>query len=56
MPVGRGYAAGAGVTKEEGPFYDPLQNTRGVNAINREIAVFAVEGAEARTPIIFVIQ
>ncbi|WP_422003138.1 hypothetical protein [Roseovarius mucosus] len=50
------YAAGAGATKDVTPFYDPLENTRGVNAINREIAIFAVEGAEARMPIIFVLQ
>lgn len=50
------YAAGAGVTQEEAPFYDPLENTLSVNAINREIAVFAIDGAEARVPIIFVLQ
>ena len=50
------YAAGAGLTKEDDPLYDPLGNTRGVNAINREIAVFAVEGSETRMPVIFVLQ
>ncbi|MCL3881908.1 hypothetical protein [Marivita sp. GX14005] len=50
------YVAGAGETREGEPFYDPLENTRGVNPIKREIALFAVEGAENRTPIIFVLQ
>ena len=50
------YAAGAGATKEDDSFYDPLGNTRGVNTINREIAVFAIEGSETRVPVIFVLQ
>ena len=50
------YAAGAGATREGEPFYDPLQNTTNIKAINREIALFAVDGAPNRVPIIFVLQ
>ena len=50
------YAAGAGAVKDETPFYDPLENTRGVSAINREIAIFAIDGAATRMPVIFVLQ
>jgi hypothetical protein len=50
------YAAGAGAIREGAPFYDPLKNTSGMNAINREIALFAVDGADARIPMIFVLQ
>ena len=50
------YAAGAGATRDGKPIYDPLKNTTGITAINREIAIFAVDGAEARVPLIFVLQ
>ena len=50
------YAAGAGVMREGKPFYDPLANTTGTNPINREIALFAVDGAALRIPIIYVLQ
>lgn len=50
------FAAGAGARKDETPFYNPLENTGGMNAINREIAIFAVDGAVTRMPVIFVLQ
>lgn len=50
------YAAEAGVPREGKPFYDPLQNTTRVNPITREIALFAVDGAPDRIPLIFVLQ
>lgn len=36
------------------PLYDPLKNTDGVNPIARELALYAIGGAEGRTPIVFV--
>lgn len=59
FPAGRGvqsYAAGAGKLRDGEPIYDPLKNTTGVNTINREIAIFAVDGADSRIPLIFVLQ
>ena len=50
------YAAGAGEPREGEPFYNPLEFTTGVNPIAREIGLFAVEGAPARMPMIFVLQ
>jgi len=50
------YAAGAGEPREGKPFYDPLQNTTRVNAITREIALFAVDGAPNRIPLVYVLQ
>lgn len=50
------YAAGAGAVREGEPVYDPLKNTSGTKAINREIALFTVDGAETRVPLIFVLQ
>ncbi len=55
---GRGvptFAAGAGPALKANPPYDPLQNTTGVETIRREIAIYAVEGAEGRTPVVYVI-
>lgn len=50
------YAASAGQMREGSPFYDPLQNTTNTNPITREIALFAVDGAPNRIPLIFVLQ
>jgi hypothetical protein len=55
---GRGvptFAAGAGPALKANPPYDPLQNTTGVETIRREIAIYAVEGAEGRTPVVYVL-
>ena len=54
---GRGvptYAAGAGQPLTANPPYDPLKNTTGIEPIRREIALYAVEGAEGRTPLVYV--
>lgn len=50
------YAVGAGAMREGKPFFDPLANTTGTNPINREIALFAVDGAALRIPMIYVLQ
>ncbi|MCX7568062.1 hypothetical protein OS189_17100 [Sulfitobacter sp. F26169L] len=50
------YAAGAGEVREGTPIYDPLENTSGINSINREIGLFAVDGAADRVPMVFVLQ
>ncbi|MFP7675524.1 hypothetical protein ACG74X_19430 [Marivita sp. S0852] len=50
------YAAGAGGHREGPPMYDPLENTSGVNPVDREIALFAVDGSDSRVPLIFVLQ
>lgn len=50
------YAVGAGQMREGSPLYDPLQNTTQTNPISREIALFAVDGAPNRIPLIFVLQ
>ena len=50
------YAAGAGARRDGTPLYDPLGKTGGITAINREIALFVVDGAETRVPLIFVLQ
>ena len=55
---GRGvptYAAGAGQPLTANPPYDPLKNTTGIEPIRREIAIYAIEGAEGRTPVVYVI-
>jgi len=36
------------------PIYDPLKNTTDVNPIGRELALYAIGGAEDRTPMVFV--
>lgn len=54
---GRGvptYAAGAGQPLTANPPYDPLKNTTGIEPIRREIARYAIEGAEGRTPVVYV--
>lgn len=54
---GRGvptFAAGTGAPLQTNPAYDPLKNTNGVKPIRREIALYAVEGAEGRTPVVYV--
>lgn len=54
---GRGvptFAAGAGQPLTANPPYDPLKNTTGIEPIRREIALYAVEGAEGRTPVVYV--
>lgn len=50
------YAAGAGEVRDGKPLYDPLENTSGTKPIAREIALFAVDGAPSRMPMIFVLQ
>lgn len=50
------HVAGAGEPREGDPLFNPLQNTRGVKPITREIALFAVEGSASRVPLIFVLQ
>ncbi|MGX0904741.1 hypothetical protein ACSSV8_003335 [Roseovarius sp. MBR-79] len=52
----RAFAGGAGGTTEGIPLYDPLKYTTGMNAINRSVAIFAVDGAKTRVPVIFVLQ
>lgn len=52
----RAFAGGAGATTEGIPLYDPLKYTTGMNAINRSVAIFAVDGAKTRVPVIFVLQ
>ncbi len=55
---GRGvptFAAGAGQPLTANLPYDPLKNTTGIEAIQREIAIYAIEGAEGRTPVVYVI-
>lgn len=54
---GRGvptFAAGTGAPLQTNPAYDPLKNTTGIEPIRREIALYAVEGAEGRTPVVYV--
>ena len=48
------YAAGAGAEITGKPIYDPLKNTTDVNPIARELALYAIGGAEDRTPMVFV--
>lgn len=50
------YAVGAGAMREGKPFFDPLINTSGTNPITREIALFTVDGADMRIPMIYVLQ
>lgn len=50
------YMVGAGAGHDGEPIYDPLKITTGVKAINREVALFAVDGSENRVPLIFVLQ
>lgn len=45
----------AGAPLDEAPFYDPLSMTTG-ETISREIEIFAIEGAEGRTPVIYVLS
>lgn len=49
------YAAGADAGITGKPLYDPLKNTGGVNPITRELALYAIGGAEGRTPMVFVL-
>ncbi len=50
------YVMGAGEIREGAPLYDPLQNTTGLNPITREVALFAIDGAPDRIPLLFVLQ
>lgn len=50
------HVAGAGEARSGDPLFDPLRNTVGMKPVQREIALFAVEGAKDRVPLIFVLQ
>lgn len=50
------YVMAAGDVREGAPLYDPLENTTGINAIAREIAPCAIDGAPTRIPLAFVLQ
>lgn len=52
----KAYIAGAGELVEGVPLYDPLANTSGVNPVMREIGLFALDGADGRVPLAFVLQ
>lgn len=50
------HVASAGEERPGEPLFDPLRNTLGMKPIQRDIALFAVDGAENRVPLIFVLQ
>lgn len=50
------YVMGAGEDREGAPLYDPLENTTGLNSVTREVALFAIDGAPDRIPLLFVLQ
>ncbi len=49
------HAAAAGEDRD-GTLYDPLADTIGARPLTREIALFAVDGAATRVPLVFVLQ